>query len=435
MNRVVSRVDFPGIRGSLRLCPSDMNEGQVIYFDNNATTRVAPEVLAAMQPFFTERWGNPSSAYGFGRAVQRHLDEARAKVAALIHADPREIIFTSGGTESNNTAFASALRAAPAKRHIVTTAVEHSANLAFGRELQQRGYRVTFLPVQPDGALDLGLLQQSLRPDTAICSVMWANNETGVLFPVAEIAALCRSQGVPFHTDAVQAAGKLRIDVRELGCDLLSLSAHKLHAPKGIGLLYARRRFKFHPYVIGGPQERGRRGGTENVPYIVGFGRAAELAQERLPRGASRMQALRDKLEGGLLRSVPDTHRNGAAEPRLPNTTNLTFDFVEAEAILLLLDRLGICASSGSACTTGSLAPSHVLTAMGLDPMRARGSIRFSLGHDSTEAEVDYALAHIPAVIQNLRAISPLKAAHPHHDDAATARHRHRSPESGRVGE
>ncbi|MCP5518237.1 MAG: cysteine desulfurase NifS [Verrucomicrobiales bacterium] len=385
-----------------------MSDRPIIYFDHNATTRVAPEVLAAMQPFFERLWGNPSSAYGFGRAVTSHLDEAREKVAALIHAEPREIVFTSCGTESNNTAIASALRVAPEKRHVVTTAVEHSANLAFGRDLERRGHEVTFLPVQPDGSLDLGRLQQALRPDTALCSVMLANNETGVLFPVAEIAALCRSHGVPFHTDAVQAAGKLKVDVGEIGCDMLSLSAHKLHAPKGIGLLYVRRRCRFHPYILGGHQERGRRGGTENVPYIVGFGRAAELAQARLRDRPGQVRALRDRLENGLQQAVPGVHRNGGTQPRLPNTANLAFDGVEAEAMLLLLDRLGLCASSGSACTTGALEPSHVLSAMGLEPMRARGSIRFSLGPDNTDAEVDYALQHIPEVVRNLRAISPL---------------------------
>lgn len=385
-----------------------MSDRPIIYFDHNATTRVAPEVLAAMQPFFERLWGNPSSAYGFGRAVTSHLDEAREKVAALIHAEPREIVFTSCGTESNNTAIASALRVAPEKRHVVTTAVEHSANLAFGRDLERRGHEVTFLPVQPDGSLDLGRLQQALRRDTALCSVMLANNETGVLFPVAEIAALCRSHGVPFHTDAVQAAGKLKVDVGEIGCDMLSLSAHKLHAPKGIGLLYVRRRCRFHPYILGGHQERGRRGGTENVPYIVGFGRAAELAQARLRDRPGQVRALRDRLEIGLQQAVPGVHRNGGTQPRLPNTANLAFDGVEAEAMLLLLDRLGLCASSGSACTTGALEPSHVLSAMGLEPMRARGSIRFSLGPDNTDAEVDYALQHIPEVVRNLRAISPL---------------------------
>ena len=257
-----------------------MEPRKLYYFDNNATTRVAPEVVEAMLPYLTEHWGNPSSAYQFGRGVARPLDQARAQLAALINAEPREITFTSCGTESNNTAIHSALLTQPGKRHILTTAVEHSATLKFSQQLQKRGYEVTFLPVEPDGTLDIHLLEKSLRPDTAIVSLMWANNETGVVFPLEEVAAICRSRGVLVHTDAVQTAGKLKLDVRELGVDFLSLSAHKLHAPKGIGLLYIKRRTKFMPYVVGGSQEQGRRGGTENVPYIIGFGRAAELALE-----------------------------------------------------------------------------------------------------------------------------------------------------------
>src|SRR5436190_12741440 len=255
-----------------------MSPQTIYYFDHNATTRVAPEVVATMLPFLTEYWGNPSSAYSFGHKITTHVEEARAKVAALLNADPRELIFTSCGTESNNSAIHSALVTHPEKRHVLTTAVEHSANIKFGDFLQKHGYQVSFLPVESDGGLDLHLLEKSIRPDTAIVSVMWANNETGVLFPIEEIAALCRSKGVLFHTDAVQVPGKLKLDVKELGIDFLSLSAHKLHAPKGIGLLYVKRRTKYHPYIIGGGQERGRRGGTENVPYIIGCGRAAEPA-------------------------------------------------------------------------------------------------------------------------------------------------------------
>src|SRR5213592_4426362 len=312
-----------------------------VYFDNNATTRIAPEVVEAMVPFLTEYWGNPSSAYSFGHDVAQHLETARAKVAGLINADPREIVFTSCGTESNNSAIHSALVTQPEKRHVLTTAVEHSANIKFGDFLQKHGYDVTYLPVESDGSLDLHLLEKSLRPDTAIASVMWANNETGVLFPIEEVAAICRSRGVLFHTDAVQTPGKLKIDVKALGVDFLSLSAHKLHAPKGIGLLYIKRRTKYHPYVIGGGQERGRRGGTENVPYIIGFGRAAELALATLPDENTRVRALRDRLENSILRSVPNTMRTGAQEPRLPNTSNIAFENIEAEAILMMLDRLG----------------------------------------------------------------------------------------------
>jgi cysteine desulfurase len=378
-----------------------MTQPAIYYFDNNATTRVAPEVVDAMIPFLREQWGNPSSTYAFGRQVGEHVDQARARVAALINAEPREVIFTSCGTESNNSAIHSALATQPDKRHVLTTAVEHSANTNFCALVQKRGYTVTFLPVTPDGALDLQQLEAAIRPDTAIVSVMWANNETGILFPVREIAAICRRKGTLFHTDAVQTPGKLKIDVRELDVDFLSLSAHKLHAPKGIGLLYVKRRVKYQPYIVGGGQERGRRGGTENVASIVGFGRAAELAMASLPDEHTRARALRDRLEDGILAAMPGTSRNGAKEPRLPNTSNLAFEGVEAEGILMLLDQAGICASSGSACTTGSLDPSHVLTAMGCSVARARSSIRFSLGIYNTEAEVDYVLKHLPGIIAN----------------------------------
>ena len=386
-----------------------MSSPAIYYFDNNATTQVAPEVIEAMLPFLRDYWGNPSSTYGFGRQLGSHLDEARARVAALINAEPREIIFTSCGTESNNSALQSALTTRPGKTHVLTTAVEHSANIKFGEALQKRGYAVTYLPVAADGALDLERLEQSIRPETAIVSVMWANNETGVLFPVKEIAAICQRRGVLFHTDAVQTPGKLKIDVRALGVDFLSLSAHKLHAPKGIGLLYVKRGVKYQPYVVGGGQERGRRGGTENVPGIVGFGRAAELAMARLGDEDTRVRSLRDKLEEGILQSIPGTARNGAKEPRLPNTSNIAFAGVEAEGILMLLDRAGICVSSGSACTTGSLEASHVLTAMGCSAARARSSIRFSLGIYNTEAEVDYVLKHLAETIARLRAVAPVE--------------------------
>ncbi|MGD0261215.1 MAG: cysteine desulfurase NifS [Verrucomicrobiota bacterium] len=384
-----------------------MSQPAIYYFDNNATTRVAPEVVDAMIPFLREYWGNPSSTYVFGRQVGEHLDQARARVAALINAEPRELIFTSCGTESNNSAIHSALVTQPEKRHVLTTAVEHSANIKFCDLLQKRGYTVTFLPVAPDGALDLQQLEEAIRPHTAVVSVMWANNETGVLFPVREIAAICRRKGTLFHTDAVQAPGKLKIDVRELDVDFLSLSAHKLHAPKGIGLLYVKRHVKYQPYVVGGGQERGRRGGTENVANIVAFGRAAELATANLSDENTRVRALRDRLEDGILGAIPGASRNGAREPRLPNTSNLAFDGVEAEGILMLLDQAGICASSGSACTTGSLDPSHVLTAMGCSAARARSSIRFSLGIYNTEVDVDYVLNHLPGIIAKLRASSP----------------------------
>jgi len=384
-----------------------MSQQRIHYFDNNATTRVAPEVVEAMLPFLTEQWANPSSAYALGNEVAKQIEEARARAAALINADPREVVFTSCGTESNNSAIHSALMTNPGKCHIVTTAVEHSANLRFCEHLRKRGCETTFLPVESDGSLDLHLLEKSIRPDTAIVSVMWANNETGVLFPIEEIAAICHSKDVVCHTDAVQVAGKLRIDARRVGVDFLSLSAHKFHAPKGIGLLYVRRHTRFQPYVIGGHQERDRRGGTENVPYIIGLGRAAELATECVGEEKTRVRALRDRLEQAILATIPNAMRNGSKEARLPNTTNIAFEAVEAEAVLMMLDRVGICASSGSACTTGSIEPSHVLVAMGLSPARARGSVRFSLGIYNTDGEVDYLLKHLPRIIARLRAVSP----------------------------
>lgn len=384
---------------------------KLYYFDNNATTRVAPEVVEAMLPFFTDQWGNASSAYSFGHDLVKPIEAAREKVAALVNADPREIVFTSCGTESNNAAINSAVRLNPKKKHIITTAVEHSANIKYCKFLETQGYKITWLPVEPDGSLDVHRLVESLRPDTAIVSIMWANNETGVLFPIDEIAAICQGHDVLFHTDAVQVPGKIKIDAQALGVDFLSLSAHKLHAPKGIGMLYVKRRTPFQPLVIGGQQERGRRGGTENVPYIVGFGRAAELAAANVHEENTRVRHMRDRLENTLLKTIPETSRNGSKQHRLPNTSNLVFAGVEAEAILLMMNQLGICASSGSACTTGSIEPSHVLTAMGLGPDAARSSVRFSLGKYNTEAEVDFLLEHLPGMIQHLRAESPATAA------------------------
>lgn len=390
-----------------------MSHKRVCYFDNNATTKIAPEVVEAMIPVLREHWGNPSSAYRFGKEVADLLVNAREQVAALINAEPSEIVFTSCGTESNNAAIHSAIVLHPDKRHVVLSSVEHSANIGYAEYLQRRGYDVTFLPVDADGSLDLHLLDQSLRPDTAIVSVMWANNETGVIFPVDEIGVICRSRNVPFHTDAVQAAGKIPIDLQNQEIDFLSLSAHKIHAPKGIGLLYVNRRSRFHPYVIGGHQERGRRGGTENVANIVAFGKAAEVALANVQEENSRVKGMRDRLERTILKTIPNSMRNGAPDPRLPNTTNISFDSVEAEAILLALDQEGICVSSGSACTTGSLKPSHVLTAMGVPLARARGSVRFSLGIDNWDEDVDYLLSKLPPIIAKLRAASPLSEESP----------------------
>ncbi len=388
-----------------------MSDETLYYFDNNATTRVAPEVVEAMLPYLAEQWGNPSSAYSFGNRVGGSVTEAREKVAALINADPREIIFTSCGTESNNAALNSALLTQPGKRHLVTTDVEHSANMKFGQMHEKRGGEVSWIPVDRAGQIDVHQLQEAIREDTAIVSVMLANNETGVVFPIEEIAAICRIKGVPFHTDAVQTAGKLQLDVEAMGVDFLSLSAHKLHAPKGLGLLYARQGTEWQPYVIGGGQESDRRGGTENVAYIVAFGKAAELAMASVENDADRICALRDRLEDGIMERIPGVTRNGAKEPRLPNTSNLNFADCEAEAILLLLDREGICASSGSACTTGSLAPSHVLIAMGVPPEHALSSVRLSLSKYSTDVEVDHLLDTLPPIIEKLRGASPRESA------------------------
>ena len=380
------------------------------YFDSNATTSVAPEVVEAMLPYLTEHWGNPSSPYRLGKKLVDPLEKAREAVAALIGADSSEIVFTSCGTESNNTAITSALYTQPGKKHIVTTAVEHSATKNTCAALEERGYEVTYLPVNPGGLLDLARFEQALRPDTALVSIMWANNETGVLFPIAQLAALCRARGILFHTDAVQTPGKLPIDVNTLGVDFLSLSAHKLHGPKGVGLLYVRRGTPFQPLIIGGHQEEGNRGGTENVPYIIGFARAAELARAVTPEAQRQLAALRDRLEAEIFAQIPHATRNGAAEPRLPNTTSIAFAGIEAEALLMLLDQLNIYASSGSACTTGSVAPSHVLTALGLKPAEARSTIRFSLDYDTTEADVAYLMSHLPRLVAELRAAASPRA-------------------------
>jgi len=397
---------------------------EVIYLDNNATTRVAPEVFEAMVPFLTEYYGNPSSAYSFGKFVEGHLKEAREKVAALVGSTAKEIIFTSCGTESDNMAIWSALQTT-GKRHIVTTQVEHSAIMNQTDQLERMGFGVTRLPVQADGTLSVAEVENAIRDDTAIVSIMWANNETGVLFPVEEIATMVKNKrlqltganpknkGPFFHTDAVQTPGK--IDLRHVAksdIDFLSMSGHKLHAPKGVGVLYVKRRTSVVPYVIGGGQERGKRGGTENVASIIGLGRAAELALEKLSDEQTRVRALRDRFEEALLQRLPHIYINGRREQRLANTSNIAFDFVEAEAILVRLDRKGICVSSGSACTTGSLDPSHVLSAMGLTPARARSCVRFSFSHYNSDADVDYALEIIPPLIEELRAMSPLGPDH-----------------------
>ena len=378
-----------------------------IYLDNNATTQVAQEVLEAMLPYFHDLYGNPSSMHTFGGQVGRIIRRAREQVAALINAEPDEIIFTSCGSESDNTAIRSALTTQPGKRHLVASRVEHPAINALAAHLAKEGYRVTELPVDGEGRLSLEQFARSLTPETAIASLMWANNETGVIFPVEEAAATARSKGVLFHTDAVQAVGKIPIDMKQNAIDMLALSGHKLHAPKGVGALYVRRGTKFSPFLIGGHQEKGRRGGTENTAGIIGLGVACELAARNLEKENTAVKNLRDKLENALLTRIPHSRINGDRVQRLPNTTNISFKFVEGEAILLLLNELGICASSGSACTSGSLQPSHVLRAMGVPFTFAHGSIRLSLSVYNTEAEIDFVIEKFPIIIEKLRGLSP----------------------------
>ncbi len=380
---------------------------KVVYTDNNATTRVADEVRKEMLPYFSKLYGNPSSMHAFGGQIEKALKKAREQVTYLLHADPSEIIFTSCGTESDNTAIRSTLESYPEKRHIITTRVEHPAVRNLCRHLSKHGYELTEIPVDRKGRLDLEILRHSIRDDTAIVSIMWANNETGVIFPIQEIAMLCKERNVVFHTDAVQAVGKVPINLKNIPIDLLSLSGHKLHAPKGVGVLYVRKGTRFSPFLIGGHQESGRRGGTENVASIIGLGKACELAEKHLEEENAKVRMLRDRLQAGLLAAIPNALISGKGAERLPNTLSICFEYVEGEAILLLLSEKGICASSGSACTSGSLEPSHVLRAMGVPFTAAHGSIRFSLSVYNTQEEIDYILAKLPPVIERLREISP----------------------------
>ncbi len=380
---------------------------KTIYLDNNATTQVAQEVLEEMLPYFREYYGNPSSAHSFGGQVGKIIRNAREKVALLLGATPEEIVFTSCGSESDNAAIRSAVELNPEKRHIVTSRVEHPAIKSLCAHLATQGFRITELPVDGDGRLDMNRYKENLTPDTAIVTIMWGNNETGVIFPVEEAASLARERGILFHSDAVQAAGKIPINMKESNIDMLSLSGHKLHASKGVGVLYVRKGIKFTPFIVGGHQEMGRRGGTENTAGIIGLGKACELAIERLEEENVRVKGLRDKLETEILRRIPNTRVNGGKSERLPNTTNISFEFIEGEAILLQMDELGICASSGSACTSGSLQPSHVLRAMGVPFTMAHGSIRFSLSVYNTEEEVDFVVEKLPPIIQKLRSFSP----------------------------
>ena len=380
---------------------------RTVYVDNNATTKVASEVLETMMPYFTEFYGNPSSMHFFGGQVQQQVNEAREKVADLLGADPSEIVFTSCGTESDNAAILGTLDSYPEKRHFITSRVEHPAVGNVATYLGRKGYRVIELAVDREGRLDLDELRESLTDQTAIVSVMYANNETGVIFPIEEMGQVVKERGVPFHTDAVQAVGKIPINLKKSAIDMLSLSGHKLHAPKGIGVLYIRKGTKFSPFLIGGHQEKGRRGGTENVPYIVALGKACELAKKNMGDENTRVKALRDYLEEKILEKIPNVLVNGDRRDRLPNTTSVSFEYVEGESILIMLSDLGICASSGSACTSGSLEPSHVLRAMGVPFTAAHGSIRFSLSIYNTKEEMDYILEHLPRIVARLRDISP----------------------------
>jgi cysteine desulfurase len=378
----------------------------LLYLDHNATTPPDPAVRDAMLPWLGDEFGNPSSPYGPGRRAAEALKEARERVAALVGADPAEIIFNSCGTEATNTAILSAIAIDPDKRHIITSAVEHSATVKLCEYLATRGYEITWLPVDREGILDPARLEEAITPETAVISLLWANNETGVLFPVEKIASIAQEKRVPLHLDAVQAAGKVPINLSALNVQYVSLSAHKLYAPKGVGALYVNRRARYTP-LLRGSQEEGRRGGTQNVASIVAFGKAAELALTHLPSSAGRIGVLRDRFETTLLSSVEGARRNGAASPRLPNTSNLTFPGIEAETALLLFDREGLCCSAGSACSSGSINPSHVLTAMGVSRDEARASLRFSLGRTTTEADIDRALEIVPRIIAKLRAERP----------------------------
>lgn len=381
---------------------------RTIYFDNNATTKVHPEVAVAMQPFFSELYGNASSIHEFGGKIGPYVKKAREQVAKLVNADEHEIVFTSCGTESNNTVVYSVLNSFPDKKHIITTAVEHPAVLNVCKFMQSHGYKVTYLPVDNTGMISMTDLENALTPDTALVSIMWANNETGVVFPVEKCAEIVKAKSSAyFHTDAVQAAGKVPIDLKNSKIDMLSLSGHKLHAPKGIGILYVRKGIRFLPYMKGGHQEHNRRAGTENVPYIVGLGAACEMAMNNMEEENAKVKEMRDRLEEGIVKNIPDVLVNGGKAPRLPNTLNVSFRYIEGESILMHLSDKGIAASSGSACTSGSLEPSHVLKAMHVPFEYAHGSLRLSLSIYNTMEDVDFFLSEITAIIKVLRELSP----------------------------
>ena len=385
-----------------------MNERR-IYMDNAATTATRPEVLEAMLPYFTQHYGNPSSIHAFGRDARRALENARKQVAAALNCEPREVYFTAGGSESDNWAIRCALQNKQGK-HIITSAIEHHAVLHTCEYMEKQGYEVTYLPVDEYGIVSVEDVKKAIRPDTALITIMAANNEIGTIQPIAEIGKIAKKAGILFHTDAVQAIGAIPVDVKEWNVDMLSLSGHKFHAPKGVGALYIRKGIRISNLIYGGAQERGLRAGTENLPGIVGLGKAIELAVAELPEYAERMTKLRDKLIDGILSNVSDVQLNGHRTQRLPGNVNVSVRYVEGEALLMRLDLAGIAASSGSACTSGSLDPSHVLLAIGLPHEIAHGSLRLSLGSETTEADVDYVIETLPNIVNTLRAMSPLNA-------------------------
>lgn len=382
-----------------------------IYFDHNATTPILDEVFEAMVPFLKDQWGNPSSIHWAGRGTRKAVEDARERVSALLNCAPLELIFTSSGTEGDNHAIKGLAYAQKNKgNHIITTKVEHPAVLSTCKHLQKEGFEVTYLDVDKDGLIDLDELTKAITPKTILITVMFANNETGVLFPIKEIGKIAKEKGVAFHTDAVQAAGKIKIDVQDLNVDLMTISGHKLYGPKGVGALYIKRGTRLVPIIHGGHQERNRRGGTENVAGIVAMGKAAEIAMRDMDKETEHLQALKERLEKGMIEKIPHIKVNGHPDKRLPNTSNISFEFVEGESLLLNLDMKGIAASSGSACTSGSLEPSHVLVSMGLTHELSHGSVRFSLGKSNTVEEIDYLLEIMPPIVERMRSMSPLYA-------------------------
>jgi len=377
-----------------------------VYFDNNASTPLLPEVFGAMRPYFSEHFGNASSIHHHGQETRAAVERARERVAELLKCRAAEIVFTSGGTEADNLAIFGLVGAGD---HVITSTIEHHAVMNACKHLEGEGCEVTWIPVDGKGQVDPSDVQRALRPNTKLISIMMANNETGVLQPVPEIGKIAAEADVYFHTDAVQAVGKVGIDVKQIGCDLLSLSGHKIHGPQGVGALYVRKGTILHPMIYGGRHERSRRAGTENVAGIVGLGKAAELARAGLERGdLNEMAALRDRIERTILRGVDVTGVNGERAPRVPNTTNIYFDYIEGEALVIALDLKGLAVSTGAACSSGAIEPSHVLTAMGLRPDRARASLRFSLGKQNTAEEVDFSLALVPETVARLRELSPV---------------------------